>query len=58
MSELKYLIESAENLCKTIDKIIEKDKEFCIEVQIALEQCNWEILKQTNNLKQIQDYLR
>ena len=56
MSDLELLIQTAENLCGTLDHMANQEKRFCLEMQIMLEKTSWEIYRQMNDLRQIANY--
>lgn len=56
MTDLEELIASAERLCNSLDASAENEKAFSLNVCAALERFSWDMLRMSNDLRQIKDY--
>lgn len=56
MSALDELIETANRFCTNLDKAAENEKKFCTDICVELEKMSWEMLRMTNDLRQIKSY--
>lgn len=56
MSDLEQLIDTAEKLCGSLDRMASQERRFCVEMQIMLERTSWEIYRQMNDLRNIYNY--
>ena len=57
MTDIEELIESANKLCTSLDTLSQNEKRFNDNLLTAFERMSWEIYKQVNDLKEIQEYL-
>lgn len=55
--DLQELIESADKLCLSLEKIIENDKQFSINVLIQLDRMKLNSDKISSNLRDIREYI-
>lgn len=56
MNHLQDIIDTTLRLCDSLERAANEDKKFCIDIQLALEKLSWEMLRNANYLKEIQDY--
>ena len=51
------LIDTAKALSDKLDAAAQQDREFCIKLQIEFEKMSWEMLRFSDDLKQIKEYV-
>jgi hypothetical protein len=56
MTQLDELIETADRLCKSLEKAAESEKIFCQDICHALEMYSWETYKMANAIREIKEY--
>lgn len=56
--DIQDLIQAADNLCESLDKCIENEKQFSIDVLIALDKMALDSRKIALNLMEIQYYVQ
>jgi predicted nucleic acid-binding Zn-ribbon protein len=55
MTALDELIQAADRLCDSLDRITNEELKFYQEVNLELEKINWEALKLRNEIEAIKD---
>jgi hypothetical protein len=53
---IQELIDAGETLCRNLEIASENEKIFCHDVQNMLEVYSWEMLRMTNQLKEIKEH--
>ena len=53
MSSIDEIVRLGENICQTMDRMIRADNDFALEMNIRLEQMEWEQIRWVNEIKAI-----
>lgn len=53
-TELQQLIEAAESLSNTLEQAANNEKQFCVDMCMALERYSYETGRMTNEMKELQ----
>lgn len=56
MSNLQLLIETTETLVRNLDQASQNERLFSLNICIELEKMSWEMLRMSDELKQIKEY--
>jgi hypothetical protein len=57
MDAIKEITEFANSMNKDLEILTKKQNLFCQEISLSLEDCTWETLKLTNEIKRIRQLL-
>jgi hypothetical protein len=57
MSALDELIETANKLCTSLERVAENEKIYSTNVCLELERYSWEIYRMMNDIKEIREYM-
>lgn len=57
MSNLQLLIETTNQLSARLEESANNEMQFCIDIQMRLEQMSWEMLRAANDLQYIYENL-
>jgi hypothetical protein len=55
MSDLEKLIEMCKQLCDSLDRCAEQEKKFCTAVCMQLERYSWEMLRMSDDIRNIKE---
>lgn len=58
MTDLELLIETANKLSETLDRMAENEKRFGYEICHKLEMLSWDMFRTAGDIKEIKDYIR
>lgn len=57
MNHLQELIETANRLSQRLEKAANDERNFCVDMQLRLEQMSWEMYRTANDLQAMKEYV-
>lgn len=57
MSNIEELIETTRKLSRSLEQAASNEKQFCVDIQLRLEEMSWQLWRSANELNELKYYL-